>query len=215
MTLATAEQIDRTVSYEFISGFGVHKGSVWITPFGTATIHHYEGRCDHETCYETHDTQLVFSIGDRYFLKVGTYDSMDGFQWNKPLREVKPVEKTITDWEVQVPKVWDAAGISAHILEWFKSQRDLGIRGAHDWVSLYYAAENGCEITSLPWKITAVETWEDHEPESNGPVWLIFEINGEHYAAKGKNVSHYGWDFDGAYALEKVEKKTITKEVWA
>jgi hypothetical protein len=211
---ATVEQIDQAINYEFINTFRTIKGSVWITPFGSATVHEFEGRCDHETCYETHDTRLVFSLGNRYFLKTGTYDSSDGLQWTGPLREVKPTEKIVQDWADVPAYVWDLDGINKFLNKWMSEQDKTRWGSSYDWVKLYYAAADDLDIAGFPWTIKAVEEYAPGEPESNGPVWLIFEINGLQYAAKGRNISHCGLDFESVYGLELVEKKTVTMEVW-
>lgn len=216
MGIMTPEQIDQVMAWEtFGSWRNVVKGASLGTAFGTIVVHEREGRCDHETCYETHDTRLVFSWGNRYFLKTGTYDSQDGYQWTKPLREVKPVEKTVQDWTDVPAYVWDLAGVNKFLNSWMSEQNKTKWGSSYDWVNLYHASEySGLDIEGFPWTIKAVEEYAPGEPESNGPVWLIFEINGLRYAAKGRNVSHVGWDFDGVYGLEQVEKKTVTQEVW-
>lgn len=211
MTLITAEQIDHAMDWSTF-GWNAGVGAAYGTPFGPAVLHEFEGACDHETCYETHDTRLVIAIGNRYFLKTGTYDSHDSYQWTGRLKEVKPVEKTIQDWDDVPVYAWDLAGINSFLAKWMGVQP---ARGCDDWVGLFYKAEDGLDIEGFPWTITGVETYAPGEPESNGPVWLIFEINGVKYAAKGRNVSHVGWDFDSVYGLEIVEKKTVTMEVWA
>lgn len=214
MTNATVEQIELAMDFGSIDDWRMEKGSIWETPFGQATVHDYRGRCDHETCYETHDTRLVFSLGDRYFLKKGTYDSHDGFQWSGALKEVRPTEKTVVDYALVPEYVWDAAGISAFLRKWFGEQP--GTRySAYDWTNLFYAASSEpFQPSGFPYPIKGVEEYQPGEVDCTGPVWLIFEINGEHYAAKGRNVSHVGWDFDGVYVLEKVKKETVTVEVW-
>lgn len=218
MTYLTAEQIDKAMDYSRFSFWRTPlKGSTYDTEIGIVVLHEYGGRCDHETCYETHGTRLVFSYGDRYFLKEGTYDSQDGYQWSKPLKEVKPVEKTVTDFETVPEPVWDLAGINAFLRHYMESQP--GTRYSdYDWTSLHaYASRkpDGLEVPGFPWPIHAMETYMPGEDDCTGPVWLIFEINGVSYAAKGRNVSHVGWDFDGVYGLEVVEKKTVTMDIWS
>lgn len=211
--IMTPEQLDQALNFEQISAWRTVKGSTWDTPFGQAVIHDFEGRCDHETCYETHPTFVVFAINDRYFKKTGTYDSQDGLVWSGHLQEVKPVEKTVQVWDEVPAYVWDLDGINKFLKKWMADQKGTRYSG-YDWTSLFYAAVDGLDIGGFPWTITGVEEYAPGEPESNGPVWLIFEINGLRYAAKGRNVSHCGWDFDGVYGLEQVEKKTVTQEVW-
>jgi len=205
------QKVDRMIDWADLDSSDI--GSTQVAAGLGFKVEDVTGRCDHETCYETHDINLILSHDGRYFLKSWGYHSQDGFQNPKPLREVKAVEKTVRDWEDVPVYVWDEAGISKFLIKWMNEQP--GSRySSYDWTSLYYAAQVGLEIPGFPYAIRAVETFENHEPESNGPVWLIFEINGEHYAAKGRNVSHVGWDFDSVYALEKVGKKTVTQEVW-
>lgn len=211
----TTAEIDKTIDWDVFSWWGKYpKGAVVMTAAGTVVIHDFQGRCDHETCYETHGTRLVFTLGDRYFLKEGTYDSQDGFQWNVPLKQVKPVTKTVEAFEDVPEYVWDEAGISSFLLKWFKEQPSSRYN-SYDWTNLFYAAaKEPFQPAGFPYPIKGVEEYMPGEADCTGPVWLIFEINGEQYAAKGRNVSHVGWDFDGVYALEKVEKKTVTLEVW-
>lgn len=215
MTYLTAEQIDHATDYGQFSFWKTPiKGSAYTTPYGQVVVHEYEGRCDHETCYETHDTRLVFSLGDRYFLKSGTYDSHDGFQWSGPLKEVRPTEKTVVDYALVPEKVWNAETISATVREYIDSREGTKY-SSYDWASLWYEAhEAPVQIPGLPWPVVGTEQYQPGEEDCNGPVWLIFEINGVPYAAKGHNISHVGWDFDSVYTLEIVEKKTVTMEVW-
>lgn len=49
---------------------------------------------------ETNLTYLMFQVGDRVFRKEGRYYSHDGMYWGGWFREVKPVEKVFTDYEV-------------------------------------------------------------------------------------------------------------------
>jgi hypothetical protein len=214
MGYLTAEQIDLATDYDWLSFWTTPvKGSTYDTEIGIVVLREYSGRCDHETCYETHGTRLVFSLGDRYFLKEGTYNSQDGFQWTGPLREVRPVKKTVQDFESVPVKVWDLAGINEFLRYYIEEQPGTKWSG-YDWTTLYYQARDGLEIPGFPFEIRAVEEYTPGEPESNGPVWLIFEINGVRYAAKGRNISHVGWDFDSVYGLEVVEKKTVTMDIW-
>lgn len=212
----TTEEIDQVIDWDAFTRWHWYvKGSVVQTDVGQIVHYEFNDPCDHETCYETHDISMVFTLGDRYFLKAGTYNSQDGMVWDEPLKQVKPVTKTVEAFEDVPVYVWDEAGISSFLLKWFKEQPSSRY-SSYDWTSLYYACtKEPFKPTGFPWPIKGVEEYQPGETDCNGPVWLIFEINGEQYAAKGRNVSHVGWDFDGVYVLEKVEKKTVTLEVWS
>ena len=49
--------------------------------------------------YGTESQTIVFSVGDRYFQKSGHYDSWEYEDWDGPLIEVVPVEKTVIVFE--------------------------------------------------------------------------------------------------------------------
>lgn len=218
MGYQSIEDLDVAIEWDAISTrrrMDIGKGSSWNTGVGIATIHEVDlGGCGHVTCYETHDTRMVFFLGGRYFLKRGTYDSQDGLQWEEPLQEVRPVEKTVTDFEEVPPVVWNLAQINTFLNGWMR-QQEVARHSDYDWTTLWYAAhKTPVEPEGFPWPIRATEQYMPGQEDCNGPVWLIFEINGVQYAAKGRNVSHVGWDFDGCYGLEIVEKKTVTMEVW-
>lgn len=48
---------------------------------------------------ETNVSYLMFQIGDRVFRKEGLWVSHDGQYWDGFFREVKPVQRVITDYE--------------------------------------------------------------------------------------------------------------------
>lgn len=45
------------------------------------------------------DTFIIMRVGDQVFRKTGHYQSHVGSDWDGPVEEVFPVEKTITAWE--------------------------------------------------------------------------------------------------------------------
>lgn len=59
-----------------------------------------ELECDHDTCYETHDVQLVIRVGKQYFLKEFAYSSYDGWEVKYGMMEVFPKVVSTTTFEV-------------------------------------------------------------------------------------------------------------------
>lgn len=41
---------------------------------------------------------VVIKVGDKYFKKTGYYASHAGTDWDGPVVEVKPVQRTVDDW---------------------------------------------------------------------------------------------------------------------
>jgi hypothetical protein len=54
---------------------------------------------DHGGMDKGSDRWVVFKVGDQLFKKSGFYASHYGTDWDGPLVEVKPVEKTVTVFE--------------------------------------------------------------------------------------------------------------------
>lgn len=67
---------------------------VEIPGFGRLEVVEYDGGGEGHGEY----IFCVFKIGDRYFRKTGYYASFDGSNWDGALEEVKPFEKTVTDY---------------------------------------------------------------------------------------------------------------------
>lgn len=194
-------------------------GAVMLTPLGTITVVKVGYECDHYPCYEEHEVNFIVEIAGRHFQRKGTYSSQGGRQYAGPLREVKPVEKVVQDWE-PVPAIeWTPENMSKHLREWMAAQ-DGSKYSDYDWVRLFYAAGGGStdpvalEVPGFPWLIRGVESWTPGDPDYSGPVFLIFEINGQHYSIAGRNVSHCGWEFENYQNLVPTRKKTVTTEVW-
>lgn len=49
----------------------------------------------------SYSTSVVFRVGDQFFRKTGHYQSHYGNDWDGPLTEVKPSQKTVTVWEAK------------------------------------------------------------------------------------------------------------------
>lgn len=191
-------------------------GATMDTPLGTITVVKAGYECDHYPCYEEHEVNFIVEVAGRYFQRKGTYNSTDGKRHVGPLREVKPIERVVQDWE-PVPGIdWTLENMSKHLREWMAAQPGRN----YDWVSLFYASGGEStdpvplEVPGFPWLIRGVESWTPGDPEYSGPVFLIFEINGQHYSIAGRNVSHCGWEFENYQNLVPTQKKTVTTEVW-
>lgn len=65
------------------------------------TPHGLVKRLDSSTDYEDGLEQriMILQIGDRFFKKVGYYNSWDSSNWDGSLTEVRPREKTVTVYE--------------------------------------------------------------------------------------------------------------------
>ena len=68
--------------------------------FDIRVIEVNDGNCDHESCYETHDIYVILEIGESYFRKSGTVNSVGGNWWGVNLQEVQVKQVTKRLWEV-------------------------------------------------------------------------------------------------------------------
>jgi hypothetical protein len=65
------------------------------TPYGT--VKNLESSTDYDDGQE--QRVMILQIGERFFKKVGYYDSWDSSNWDGDLTEVRPREKTVTVYE--------------------------------------------------------------------------------------------------------------------
>lgn len=98
--------VDNEWSFERSKGwvmYGLHRFWEYLwdgesesleTKYGTLT------RVSIETDYDEgrQEQTMIVRVGDRFFKKIGYYDSWDSTDWDGKFVEVKPVEKTFIDY---------------------------------------------------------------------------------------------------------------------
>jgi hypothetical protein len=82
--------------YSFYSSLWDGEASVLKTPYGDVRSIHTS--TDYEDGLE--QRIMIIQVGDRYFRKIGYYNSWDSSNWDGELVEVRPREKTVTVYEV-------------------------------------------------------------------------------------------------------------------
>lgn len=90
--------LDAMIDWSQVALMG--KGEVQLPKVPMRVVEAGATYCDHDRCYETHDTYLVLEIGDEgmFFRKEGAYNSQDGVVWRGGLQRVRPTQVSKRDW---------------------------------------------------------------------------------------------------------------------
>ncbi|AXG66282.1 hypothetical protein SEA_ANNADREAMY_197 [Streptomyces phage Annadreamy] len=91
-----------TLNYYTLHGERGFWGYLWDETDSIQTKYGLVERVNADTDYDEgrEERTMVVKIGDRYFQKTGYYDSWDSTYWDGRFVEVKPVQKTITDYVI-------------------------------------------------------------------------------------------------------------------
>jgi hypothetical protein len=68
------------------------------TSQGPCVLVEASARCEHDPCYETHETQIIVRVGDVHYRRKAEYSSQDGLVLFKEITKVSPKFETVRVW---------------------------------------------------------------------------------------------------------------------